>query len=193
MYKNPHFIFALIFSITLLSACSGVDNESDLPVVDLSPVGDLENPVEEKVTKNIKELATENESSLNETLTSAPKVDKIKKYKLVAPRDYEAIYLELYPDLTFKMDFNYCQGIAKGEGKFTMENGLYFLTVENSADMASLSTVNVEAKEISDTELKIVSEVYRTENGEKIYFCTPVSDPENKFEGEEYNIYKLID
>lgn len=185
--KKTTLIFLLCI-VLLLPGCKQIDKRDQIT----PPPSTFES--KENITDSHTNQADENVSKefQGSDIMTQKKPGIERKYKLVATEDYSPVYLTLKPDLSFDMDFNYCQGISHGTGHYSSENNLYFLNVENSSDMPSLSTVKLELKVISDTELQVVSEVYRTENKEKIYFCTPFSDPDKKLEGIEYNIYQLI-
>lgn len=171
----------------LLTGCNQTTQETETTTLPTSFESE-----ESTTATNLISQPEQNDSGIQTNNTLTDKVNGAeKKYKLVAPDEYAAIYLTLKPDLSFDMDFNYCQGISHGSGHYSVENGLYFLTVENSSDMPSLNTVKLELKQISDTELQVTSEVYRNENNEKAYFCTPYSDPDHKLDGVEYNVYQL--
>ena len=177
-----------LLTVFSLTGCNQTTQENEVTQL---PPSKSEGGSEEVNNINPSEQNIPNDIQASSTLTNKSNNGE-KKYKLMAPDEYAPIFLTLKPDLSFDMDFNYCQGISHGSGHYSVENDLYFLTVKNSTDMPSLNTVKLELKQISDTELQVVSEVYRNENNEKAYFCTPFNDPNHELEGAEYNVYQLI-
>lgn len=178
----------ILLMVFLLTGCNQTTQETETTTLPAAFESE-----ESSTATNLTSQPEQNDSEIQTNNTLTNKVNGAeKKYKLVAPDEYAPVYLTLRSDLSFDMDFNYCQGVSHGSGHYSVENDLYFLTVESSTDMPSLTTVKLELKQISDTELQVVSEVYRNENNEKAYFCTPFSDPDQKLEGTEYNIYQSI-
>lgn len=124
------------------------------------------------------------------------------KYQLVQPESDTASYLILHTDNTFTLDFNMCDRMAQGIGKYSVDNDKYSLKVDlcsscNESNNGTkydygLPSVSIELKKISETELKIQNEVVRTENGQQYSFCAPSNDPENKYDGVDYNLFKLV-
>lgn len=124
------------------------------------------------------------------------------KYKLSQPESDTASYLTFHSDNTFTLDFNMCDRIAQGTGKYSVDKDKYSLKVEQCSSCNGknngikydygLPSVSLELKKISETELKIQNEVARTENGKQYGFCAPSNDPENKYDGIDYNLFTLV-
>jgi hypothetical protein len=105
--------------------------------------------------------------------------------------------LKLVDDKTFNMTFNLCESMAIGEGTYTKIGNKYSLQVNRclsceNGNNNGLPTVKFDLEQTSDDELLITSEVTREQNGQTLWFCAPTNDPYDKYDGVDYNLFRLV-
>lgn len=103
--------------------------------------------------------------------------------------------LDLVDDRNFTLTLNMCESVEEVEGSYVKVDDEYFLAVNKCTSCKSdrgLSTVNLELKQVANDELKITNDVYRIEDGQKLGFCAPSNDPYEKYDGFDYNLFKLV-
>lgn len=102
--------------------------------------------------------------------------------------------LTLLNESNFELTLNLCESIEKVEGTYNKIDDIYSFEVSScttcSEDELGLSDMEFEMTRFTNDELTITSEFYRLEAGEKLYFCAPSNDPNNEFDGEDYNTFR---
>ncbi len=99
-------------------------------------------------------------------------------YQLLVDETSTPSTLTLRSDNTFSFDFNLCDAMVMSEGTYTSDGESYTLDVTSCTDCdeSAISTVSMNLKEISPTQLEVQGDVLRVENGQEYGFCGPNSD-----------------